>query len=166
MSKYQIPIEIYDSNFKELFRTSVHPREKIRYLAFCHLQDGKSPREVAEIVRVTRNTIYRWLRNFQTHGANALLEQPGRGKKPLIPKSERAAFRKSVEELQAARSGGSITGKDVLQLMKEKYGIECSLKSVYNHLKKASLVWISARSKHPNVDFHQQEEFKKNFEEK
>jgi hypothetical protein len=45
--------------------------------------------------------------------------------------------------------------------MKEKYGVECSLKSAYNHLKLASLVWISARSRHPNADFEAQEELKK-----
>jgi hypothetical protein len=32
----------------------------------------------------------------------------------------------------------------------------------YNQLKKASLVWISSRSKHPNADPKRQLEFKKN----
>lgn len=45
--------------------------------------------------------------------------------------------------------------------MENKYGIKCSLKSAYNHLKRARLVWISARSKHPNANPDAQEEFKK-----
>ncbi|MFY7842541.1 MAG: IS630 family transposase [Rhabdochlamydiaceae bacterium] len=67
-------------------------------------------------------------------------------------------------ELQARRSGGVIIGKDVLQLMKDRYGIDCSLKSAYNHLKRAKLVWISARSRYPNSNPEEQEEFKKNRE--
>lgn len=161
-SKRAVPKEIHDHDFSSLYKSALHPRERIRFLAFVHLQDGKRPSEVADIVRVSRNTIYRWLRSFQANGVSGLREQPGRGKKPLIPDSERAAFRQSVEDLQASRSGGCITGKDVLQLMREKYKVECSLKSAYNHLKRASLVWISARSKHPKSDTEQQEEFKKN----
>lgn len=100
------------------------------------------------------------------HGINALAEKPGRGKKPLISDAESTAFRAAVFELQKGRSGGVIIGKDVLQLMENKYGIKCSLKSAYNHLKRAKLVWISARSRHPNANPEEQEEFKKNFEKK
>src|SRR5262249_21653876 len=100
------------------------------------------------------------------HGIDGIKEKPGRGKKPFILDSESAAFRAAVLELQEERSGGVIIGKDVLQLMKDKYGIKCSLKSAYNHLKRARLVWISARSRHPNSNPEEQEEFKKNFAKK
>lgn len=154
--------EIQKHDFTKLYKSCSHPRERGRFLAFSHLADGKSPTEAAKIIRVTPNTVYRWIRNFQVAGIDGLREQPGRGKKPLISDSEREAFRLAVLELQAGRSGGSISGKDVLRLMEQKYGITCSLKSAYNHLKRASLVWISARSKHPKADFVKQEEFKKN----
>lgn len=155
-----------EENFIKLFKTASHPREKNRFLAFSHLQKGKTPSEVACLLHTTRNTIYVWIRKFLADGIEGLREQPGRGKKPLISDEETAAFRQAVLELQAGRSGGVITGKEVLRLMKDKYGIECSLKSAYNHLKRASLVWISARSKHPDSDFEAQEGFKKNFKKK
>lgn len=161
-----VPESIQDHNFIKLGRSISHPREKIRFLAFSHLQEGKTPEQVAAIVRVSRNTVYRWIRNFRNEGLDGLREKAGRGNKPLISDGEREVFRNAVLELQAKRSGGSITGKDVQRLMKEKYGIECSLKSAYNHLKRASLVWISARSRHPKTDFTQQDEFKKNSRKK
>lgn len=155
-----------EQNFITLFKSASHPREKNRFLAFSHLQNGKNPKEVAELLHTTRNTIYVWIRKFLSYGIDGLKEKSGRGKKPLIPNSETEAFRQAVIELQSGRSGGVIIGKDVLALMREKYGVECSLKSAYNHLKRASLVWISARSKHPNADFAAQEDFKKNSKKK
>ena len=117
--------EIQKHNFTELYKSCSHPRERGRFLAFSHLASGKTPAKAADIIRVTANTMYRWIRNFQTDGIEGLREKPGRGKKPLIADSEREAFRSAVIELQENRSGGSINGKDVLHLMKEKYGIEC-----------------------------------------
>lgn len=153
-------------DFITLYKFSKHHREKSRFLALSHFKEGKTPREIAALLRVTRNTVYTWIRNFKTQGIDGLKEKPGRGKKALIPDNEMTAFRSAVLELQARRLGGVIIGKDVLQLMKDKYGIDCSLKSAYNHLKRARLVWISARSRHPNSNPEEQEEFKKNFVKK
>ena len=158
--------QLSDYDFISLSKSTSHPRERMRLLAFSHLQENKTPGEVADIVRVSKNTVYRWLRAFHKYGLAALKEKPGRGKKPLISDTERAAFRQAVLDLQNGRPGGCINGKDVLRLMKEKYGISCSVKSAYNHLKRASLVWISARSKHPKADHEKQEEFKKNSKKK
>ena len=158
--------QLQEHNFTKLFQEASHPREKIRFLAFIHLKDGKGPSEVANIVKVTRDTIQKWKQIFQSKGIEGLREQGGRGKKALIPENEREAFRLAVLDLQKKRKGGCIIGKDVLYLMEEKYGIKCSLKSAYNHLRKASLVWISSRSKHPNADLKKQLEFKKTFNRK
>jgi len=161
-SKPSLSKSLSEYDFVKLFKSSSHPRERNRFLAFSHLKNGRSPREVADLLHTTRNTIYVWIRNFLASGIEGLKEKPGRGKKPLIPHSEIEAFRQAVLDLQSERTGGVIIGRDVLDLMREKYGIECSLKSAYNHLKRASLVWISARSRHPNVDLKAQEDFKKN----
>jgi transposase len=45
--------------------------------------------------------------------------------------------------------------------MKTKYGIDPSLATVYNTLKRADLVWITGRSIHPKADLEAQEAFKK-----
>jgi len=50
--------------------------------------------------------------------------------------------------------------------MKEKYGIEPTLNSVYNTLKIADLVWITGRPIHPKANVEAQQNFKKNFARK
>lgn len=64
--------------------------------------------------------------------------------------------------MQANRKGGCIRGRDVLTLMKEKLGINCSLDTDYESLKRANFVWITSRSKHPNSSQEDLEDFKKN----
>jgi len=150
-------------DFKQLAKRSAHPREKIRLLAFAHLKDGKSVQEVADAVKVSRNAVYVWLRKFKKNNLNGLTEKGGRGAKPKISMSESEAFRNAVLELQKRRSGGRIKGQDVLDMMKSKFGVTCTKRSAYNHLKRANLVWVSARSQHPNADPLKQEDFKKNF---
>lgn len=126
--------ELTKYDFIKLYKAAKHPREKNRFLALSHFKERKTPREIATLLRITRNTVYTWIRNFKAHGIDGVKEKPGREKKSFIPDSETAAFRSAVLELQEGRSGGVIIGKDVLMLMEDKYGIKCSLKSAYSHL--------------------------------
>jgi hypothetical protein len=48
--------------------------------------------------------------------------------------------------------------------MQTKYGIDPTLKTVYNTLKRANLVSITGRSIHPKADLEAQEAFKKTSE--
>jgi transposase len=163
-SKHPTLLEEFQTyDFKQLAKRSAHPREKIRLLAFAHLKDGKSVQEAANAVKVSRNTVYVWLRKFKKNELNGLKEKGGRGAKPKISLSESEAFRNAVLELQKGRSGGRIKGQDVLDMMKSRFGVTCTKRSAYNHLKKANLVWVSARSQHPKADPLKQDEFKKNF---
>ena len=108
----------------------------------------------------------RWVKRFRTEGLEGLKDKTGRGAKPLIPSEHRAAFRQAVLKLQAGRTGGRIRGRDILELMQTKYGIDPTLKTVYNTLKRADLVWITGRSIHPKADLKTQEALKKTSETK
>lgn len=152
-------IEQYD--FDKLAKTEGSPRERRRFLAFAHLREGKTLTETAAFVRVTLRSLMRWVNSFKMEGFEGLKDKPGKGKKPLILAEHQAAFRQAVIELQEERVGGRIRGRDILELMKEKYGVDPSLKTVYNTLKRADLVRITGRSIHPKTDLKAQEAFKK-----
>lgn len=158
-----IPEEIFNYDFSRFAKKCKHPREKIRLLAFAHLKDGKSVQEASRAVKVSRNAVYTWLKSFRDKKLDGLKEAGGRGAKLKLPVSEHDAFRQAVLKLQENRSGGRLKGKDVLELMQRDFGVTCTERSVYNHLKRANLVWVSARSKHPKRDAKEQEKYKKNF---
>lgn len=158
-----IPKEIFDYDFSLLAKRSKHPRERIRLLAFAHLKDGKSVLEASRTVKVSRNAIYTWLRAFQNKKLDGLKEKGGRGAKLKLPISEYEAFREAIFQLQENRTGGRLKGQEILDLMEKDFGVTCTKRSIYNHLKRAKIVWVSARSKHPKSDPEIQEEYKKNF---
>lgn len=153
-------------NFDKLANTQGSSRERRRYLAFAHIRDGKTFVETAEAVRVKLRSLMRWVKQFRIEGIQGLRDKPGRGSKPLLDSEHQEAFRKSVLELQKNRNGGRIRGKDVLELMREKYAVNPSLNTVYNTLKRVDLVWITGRSIHPTADVEAQEAFKKTLKKK
>lgn len=153
-------------DFDKLATTSGSPRERRRYLAFAHIQAGKSFVKAAAAVRVNLRSLMRWIHKFRANGLEGLKDKPGRGAKPCLPPEHRSAFKQAVLELQQSRIGGRIRGKDILELMKKKYGVDPSLSTIYNTLRTVDLVWITGRSVHPKTDKEAQEAFKKTLKKK
>ena len=155
---------IQEYDFDKLAKTEGNARERRRFLAFAHIREGKSFTETAIAIRVKLRTLMNWVKQFKNNGIDGLKEKAGRGAKPFLPEEHHQSFRQAVLELQKNRVGGRIRGSDVLELMRTKYGVDPSLRTVYDTLKRAELVWITGRSIHPKADLEAQETFKKTSE--
>jgi transposase len=152
-------MDLYD--FDKISKTEGNARERLRHIAFAHIKEGKSFTDTAQMVRIKLRTLMNWVSKFRKKGMEGLKDQPGRGAKPHLLEKDKEAFKKAVLELQAERKGGRIRGKDILELMRNKFGIEASQSSVYDTLKRVDLVWITGRSIHPKTSLEEQEAFKK-----
>ena len=156
-----IPDEIDCYNFEELYHKEPHPRTRIRYLGMIHVQARKSFTEIAEILKVSRETVRIWVKRFSEEGLEGLSEKPGRGGKPKLSPQEEPVFKKVVESLQDQRGGGRVNGEEIRQLLLERFEAAYTLDGVYKLLKRLGLVWITARSIHPKADLDAQEVLKK-----
>ena len=88
-SRTPIPAEINNHNFEALYRKEPHARTRIRYLCMSHIEAGKSFSEIAQMLKVSRETIRIWVKRFAEEGLTGLCERPGRGaKQRLSPRDE------------------------------------------------------------------------------
>ncbi|GAB4190897.1 MAG: hypothetical protein Tsb0015_12430 [Simkaniaceae bacterium] len=112
------PINGIDQHdFEELACSEGTLRERRRFLAFTHLQDGCRPIEVARMVKVFPQTLNTWINKYRKEGINGLREKLGRGAKPYIFEEAYDNLRELVEQLQKKREGGRIRGCDIGDLI-------------------------------------------------
>ncbi len=158
-----LPDGFNSQNFEKSYKNESNPRTRIRLLALMHLQAGKTYTEIGQMFKVRRQTVSCWLQNFIKKGLEGLKDAPRSGANTkLLPGSE-LCFLQAVIELQEKREGGRVTGRDVREMLRDRFGAEYTLSGTYDLLKRLDLVWITARSKHPKSDPKVQEVFKKNF---
>jgi transposase len=78
-----------------------------------------------------------------------------------LPEGQEPALKALIEQGQAQRGAGSLSGEDIRALVAEHFGVSYSRSGIYEVLHRAGLSWVSARSKHPQRDAKAQEAFKK-----
>jgi transposase len=155
-----------EHNFARLAKTEKNARQRIRWLAFAHILEGKSLSDTARIVKVLPRTVITWVSKFRKNGIDGLKEQRGRGRKRSIEEKDEEAIGVLVEEMQRKKEGGRIRGADVHKMIAVQYGINLSNGSLYRVLHRAGLSWITGRSRHPQADVAKQEGFKKTLKKK
>jgi len=156
-----LPSNFHKDDYVKLMKTEQNGRLKLRYLAMSYLAQGKQIKEVCALLYVKPKTVHEWLKLVKQEGSAGLQDKPGRGRKSKLDPSLESTFKNRIIQAQQDRVGGRINGKDIKNLLKEEYQIDCCIASVYNLLKRVNLVWISGRTEHPNVDRTEQETFKK-----
>ena len=123
---------------------------------------GRTYDEVAEMLHYSRNSIMKWVEKFEQEGIEALLgTKAGRGRVARISSKLSTEFSEAVILLQANRNGGRVIGKDIVDMVQEKYGAQYSVSGIYKLISRMGLSWVSARSIHPKADLEAQESFKK-----
>ena len=92
----KIPEAIHQHDFARLAKRAKNPRERLRYLAFAHIKEGKPYVAVAAMMKVTYKTVWEWINRFKKEGLAGLKDRPGRGAKPHLPVERREALLKAL----------------------------------------------------------------------
>ena len=159
--KAKLPKVLFEHDFTSIAKKEPHARTRLRFLILSHLKEGKSITEISNNFKISRVAIHEWLKRLEDEGLGGLKEKKGRGNKLKLSPDKHEAFKQAVLALQHNRNGGRIRGEDVLVLMKERFGVDCSIDTVYRTLSRVNLVWITGRSIHPKANLEAQESFKK-----
>ncbi len=159
--KLILPDGFEKHNFLKIMKQMKHGRNRIRLLAMHHIQLGKSLKAVSRIVQSHWITVQQWLKRFKAHGFDGLYESKRSGAPRKIQKQEEEFISGKLSTLSTAKTGGYITGKQIHQMLIDKYSVQCSLKTIYNALHRLNFSWITSRSIHPKSNIETQEQYKK-----
>lgn len=133
----------------------------MRLLAMYHLQTGKSLKFVSELVRAHWTTVQGWLQRFREFSFAGLFESRRSGAPRKLQPDQENFLSDKIKELSEDKTNGYITGKELHQMLIDKYNIKCSLRTVYNSLHRLGFSWITSRSIHPKSDPEMQDTYKK-----
>jgi transposase len=151
-----------DYNFLGYYKKNRSKKNIYRCLGCHYIKEGKSFDEVAKLLKFNRNSIIEWVSRFEEGGISLLLSiRKGRGIKAKLSSVPIEDFANKVVKLQEDRNGGRVIGDDIVQMVKDEYGVSYSRSGIYKVLSRFGLSWVSARSIHPKSNTKDQEEFKK-----
>ena len=118
--------------------------------------------EVAELVGVTKGTVYQWVHTYNYKGHDALILQD-RGERTggLLTWEEEEALLNEISE--KSKQGLVIIAKPIRKYVERKLGYSMSKDYTYDLLHRHGWRKVSPRPEHPKVNKGKQEEFKKNY---
>ena len=70
--KPKIPRGLGKHDFRKLAEEANTPKEKRRFLVFAYLVEGKSEAEITRDFKITRPSVYNWMRLFKEKGIEGL----------------------------------------------------------------------------------------------
>jgi putative transposase len=77
-------IELTPDQIKELekgFKRGSSHCFRIRCLSILLRSEGRNPKDIAAITRVTEVSVYNWLKRYEQEGIQGLFTRPGRGRR-------------------------------------------------------------------------------------
>lgn len=108
--------------------------EHIRKLAVRRvIEDKESPAEVMKSMGLCRTSIYRWLRNYEDKGMEAMVEKIAQGPEPKLDEKQRQQVRRWILGKDPRQYGfdfGLWSRRLVQALIKEKMDIDLGLTAV------------------------------------
>jgi transposase len=123
---------------KRIYRQSSH--HQVRQRAHCILlyEEGYSIKELQDIFKISRKTIYNWFNAWEERGLIGLYNRPGQGRKPKFTPEQQAEIREWTEEHRRQL-------KQVVNKIKEQWDISVSTKTIKRVLKSLHMSWHRLR---------------------
>ncbi len=120
---------------ERIYRQSRHHQVRQRAHCLVLASQGVKVEELIKIFQVSYKTIYNWFNRWESEGMVGLYNKPGRGSKPTFNSQQKERIKEWA--LQEPRQL-----KQVVQKVKEEWGIEISTKTIKRILKTA---WFKNR---------------------
>ena len=139
----QLTREVFPETQRLLHRLYRQRRHhQVRQRAHCILLSSQdySIAQLMEIFSVSRKTLYNWLNNWEAQGIVGLYNRPGRGRKSTFNGEQSEQIRAWVKQQPRQL-------KQVVQKIKEEWGITTSTQTIKRVLKAVRMSWHRFRTR-------------------
>jgi transposase len=148
-------------NISQLISSTTNARMRLRFLAVSHFIDGKNRTQIATFLKVSRNSVNKWIHTYLHFGLEGLEEKKHTGRPKLLNEKQLSQLKRFVVDSAIKPGGGRLQGKDVQEYIATEFDVVYQKTNVYDILHQLKLSWITTRSKHPKQSIEAQETFKK-----
>ena len=155
------PYRLQDYDFAALAKAQRNKKIYQRLMILTHVKAGMPKAQISQLLLISTDQIYAWLKRFHEQGIEGLKDKPRSGRPRLLDSDAHEALKQKIEDSQSALSGGRLRGEDSIELIKNEWGVTYSLSGIYYLMKDIGMSWISTRSRHPKQDEQAQTDFKK-----
>jgi len=159
-AKVRITREVSLEELKQRYRREKDPRVKIRLHMLLRIQDGASARQVAREHHSSHSAVSNWVQRFNEEGFRGLIDRSRQGRPAKITEQEL----KELLALPPSHYGYDLpawTPRAIRVVLQEQFGINYSLASIYDVIKRCHFSLITPRSQHYKQDPEKVKAFKK-----
>jgi transposase len=145
-----------ESELVEKIRQEKDASVRDRYRAILWIYQGESRGDIAKRLGIGCNTLYRWVKRYNSSGESGLHRQPGQGRKRILTPER-------VEKIKGwvNAEDGVWTLKRISLKLEEEEGISVTQQAIWHRLHESSWSWKTGRPSNPEGDKDEQEAFKK-----
>jgi transposase len=143
MARPRIPIRLTPEQEAYLQRTEyTHPkrRPRLRAQVLRRAARGETPDQIAQYVPLRPDTIKRLLTRFRKVGLAVLEDRHHRGRPPVLTSEMRATLLACLQTTDRAW-----TCTQLAEVLQQQYGVQVSLETVRQFLRRAGYVWRRTR---------------------
>ena len=125
-----------------------------RALTIANMLEGMGHEEAARLAGLSRSAAYEWHNRYEEDGIAGLRDRPRPGRRPRVDAATAAQLKERIVAGANLERDGVVAfrGVDAQRLLKEEFGVDCSLSSTYRLLHRAKLSWLAPRPRHPAAD--------------
>lgn len=133
----------------------------MRYLALLHFSEGHSRNAIASMLKVSGNSVNRWISPYFAQGLSGLDDTANPGRPATLSTAQQAKLKVFVQHQSLSEQGDRLVAKDVGHFIQNEFGMTFKQANIYRLLHQLGFSWITTRSRHPKQSEATQGAFKK-----
>jgi len=147
---------------RQMLRKDEKYKIGVRLYAIYQIANGAASRDLEQIYNVSFKSVCNWVHQFNEKGIEGLKDKPRFGRTPRLNAEQLSQLKETIlnEDPQNYNYNTSTwTGPLIIDLVKNKFGVEYKKAQIYNILKSIGLTYQKSKGIYPEADENKRQEF-------